>query len=251
MSDRLETQLDRQAVERLRQPERRQRLAELAAEGTRQLVRFNPTTWLDYTENEPVAAETVKELAEGGDCVDRSQLFGYARRVLDSRRGDDAVRLFTACQVWGIGTSGGGRSLNHTRDALASPQLRYYLSQAVEQVVDNSGGDLYRENRYKRLPGWGPSFATKFAYAVATADAEQRGDPAFPRALILDERVWRALNTVLGWSSWCAAGTNRWGPRYEAYVRAVHLWTHELQRDDPTVTAHTVERLLFELGERS
>lgn len=247
MRDDRETRLDQGAVERLAQPGRLAELSELADEGLNQRVWFDPGTWLDVADCEPVAREAVRELAHGGPCVDRSELFRYARQALDTGRGDEAVRLFTICQVWGIGA--GGRALAHTRKALASPRLRDQLARGVEQLTTGRAGSFYQENRYPQLSGWGPSFATKFAYAVATAHAQQgAGDPAFPRALILDERVWRGLNDVLGWSSLYAAGTSSWAQRYAAYVDAVHSWATELRRHEPRTTAHTVERLLSQLG---
>lgn len=247
MRDETETPLDQGAFGRLAQPGRLADLSKLADAGVHQRVWFDPGTWLSVVDCEPVASEAVRELAHGGPCVDRSELFRYARQALDTGRGDEAVRLFTICQVWGIGSR--GRALAHTRKALASPRLRDHLARSVEQLTTGRAGSFYQENRYPQLSGWGPSFATKFAYAVATAHAQHgAGDPAFPRALILDDRIWRGLNDVLGWSSLHAAGTSNWAQRYTAYVDAVHAWATELRRHEARTTAHTVERLISQLG---
>lgn len=211
-----------------------------------------PWDWLTIVEPEPVAREAVRELAHGGPWVDRSELFRYARQALETGRGDEAVRLFTICQVWGLDRSGSGHALGYTRQALGSPRLRDHLTRGIQQLTTGRAGFFYQENRSPRLPGWGPSFATKFAYAVTTAHAQQgAGDPAFPGALILDDPVWRALNDVLGWSSRHAAGTSNWARRYGAYVDAVHRWANERRRHEPRTTAHSVERLLTQLGTAS
>lgn len=249
MGEETTVRLDQGVLERLRQPGRLALLNPLAAAGVHDRVRFDADGWRAGVAGEPVAREAVGELAHGGPWVDRSELFRYARQALATGRGDEAVRLFAICQVWGVGRSGRSHVLAHTRKALASPRLRGHLTRGIEQVTTDRAGAFYQENRCPQLAGWGPSFATMFAYAVATAHAQRGGgEPAFPRGLILDDPVWRALNDVLGWSSRHAAGTNRWAQRYAAYVAAVHYWAGELRRHEPTTTAHTVERLLFELG---
>lgn len=249
MSDDTELRLGQGAVQRLCQPDQLARLSEFAAAGLHERERFDPEIWLAVAEAEPVARETVRELAHGGWWVDRSELFRYARQALNTGRGDEAIRLFTICQVWGIARTGGHRALADTRKALGSARLRDHLARGIEQLTTGRAGSFYQENRSPRLRGWGPSFATTFAYAVTTAHAQQgAGDPAFPRALILDDHVWRALNETLDWSSLRAAGTRRWAQRYTAYVVAVHSWAGELRRHEPRTTAHTVERLLFQLG---
>jgi len=85
-----------------------------------------------------------------------------------------------------------------------------------------------------RCPGVGPSFFTKwFAYAGRHAGRDWQ-------PLILDDRVYRALNTTLEVRLVDLAGSRSRAARYRAYVEAVHAWSRALD-----VPAERVEWVLF------
>jgi hypothetical protein len=185
-----------------------------------QHVPVRPHKWLEHIGHHPAAATVIDAHAERGFV--RRDLADYAAAALASDTDHDWVAAFVVCQMWGSGTSN-NRGLFQTASALDADPDGHILRDVAHHVVAGRQGEVYRLARSSRLlPGWGPSFATKFTYAVALHVDGDR-----PRALILDERVWDSL-AALGWSSLEAAGTRRWTSRYGAYVNQAHQWATEV-----------------------
>lgn len=134
--------------------------------------------------------------------------------------------------IWGSGTTN-GRGPRYAEAALSDTRMPAVLRTTLQAV---RSGDLSRAYGQFALNGVRRSFFTKWFAAVDDRDA--RCD----RALILDARVFHSLN-ALGWTSWQAAGTRRWPPRYATYVRSMHGWASSLN-----VTADWLEWLLFHLN---
>lgn len=145
------------------------------------------------------------------------------------------LRAFLAVQAWGAGVTG-TRTLRHTARAFAHREqfvgaLRTSaerLRDAVDTVALAEAYDGWR------CPGVGPSFFTKwFAYAGRRAGRDWQ-------PLMLDDRVYRALNTTLDVRLVDLAGSRSRAARYRAYVQAVHDWARALG-----VPAERVEWVLF------
>ncbi|MBW0252494.1 hypothetical protein [Cellulomonas sp. PS-H5] len=170
----------------------------------------------------------------GDRLVDREAVHG----LLDGTDLADDVallRAFLAVQAWGAGVTG-TRTLRHTARAFAHrAQLLSALRTSVERLRDANGTAALAE-AYDgwRCPGVGPSFFTKwFAYAGRRAGRDWQ-------PLILDDRVYRALNTTLDVRLVDLAGSRSRAARYRAYVEAVHDWSRTLG-----VPAERLEWVLF------
>lgn len=160
-----------------------------------------------------------------GDLLDRADLT------------DDAalLRAFLAVQAWGAGTTG-TRTLRHTARAFAHrEQLVGALRTSAERLrVADGTAALAEAYGGWRCPGVGPSLFTKwFAYAGRRPGRDWQ-------PLILDDRVYRALNTTLDVRLVDLAGSRSRAARYRAYVQAVHDWARALG-----VPAERVEWVLF------
>ncbi len=148
-----------------------------------------------------------------GDLLDRADL------------ADDLalLRAFLAVQAWGAGVTG-TRTLRHTARAFAHrEQLVSALRTSAERLREADGAVALAE-AYDgwRCPGVGPSFFTKwFAYAGRRVGRDWQ-------PLILDDRVYRALNTTLDVRLVDLAGSRSRAARYRAYVEAVHDWARAL-----------------------
>lgn len=188
-------------------------------------VKFRATTWQPHLA-EAGSAGILDELGGVQGTIDRKQLRALARRATTS---DDRRRLFVATMIWGSGTTN-GRGPRYTKMALQSGTVDDVLAETAALA---GAGRLAAAYRAFRLPGVGPSFFTKWFWAVTS---NRRGR----RALILDNRVWNSLGT-LGWNSIDAAGTRRRGERYEAYVDAMHECARRLSTD-----AESIEIFLFQ-----
>jgi hypothetical protein len=160
-----------------------------------------------------------------GDLLDRADL---ADEV-------SLLRAFLAVQAWGAGTTG-TRTLRHTARAFALRELvGSALRTSAERLRDADGTAALAEAYGGwRCPGVGPSFFTKwFAYAGRRAGRVWQ-------PLILDDRVYRALNTTLDVRLVDLAGSRSRAARYRAYVEAVHAWARALD-----VPAERLEWVLF------
>ncbi|MFD0650992.1 hypothetical protein I1A49_21355 [Streptomyces malaysiensis subsp. malaysiensis] len=216
--------------------EQLQKLVDHHRDCRQESVRFRPSTWRPRLE--PYGAAHVLDVGVGcvspsGDrLISRGDLVDLRDRVGDD---PDGLRdLFVAVMIWGSGTTN-GRGPRYTEAALSDARLPTVL-RTTRQAVRS--GDLSGAYRQFVLNGVRRSFSTKWFAAVDDRDV------GCARALILDSRVLHSLN-ALGWSSWQAAGTRRWPPRYATYVSSMHGWASSLG-----VTADWLEWLLFHLNGR-
>jgi len=206
-------------------------------------VRFRPRTW-DSTlaDVEPAIRSVLRDDAitrpsvrvDGDRVADRGAVLRVAGST-DLTDAADLLRAFLLVQAWGAGTRG-GRTLRHTATAFAHrDQLVTALRTSAERL--RGAGDtsaLAGAYRYWSCPGVGLSFFTKwFAFA---GRRETRGW----QPLILDERVYRSLNSSLDVRLVDLAGRAARSARYQAYVEAVHAWSREL-----CVPADRLEWILF------
>ncbi len=204
-----------------------QRAEELRADDVlSQRIEYRPEAWHHWID-EPRAVDVIDAYS---GSITRADLADLADPALAKRGPDDLLRLFVGCQLWGAGT-GDNRGPWRTSQALATDGVAEVLVRLADQVGNGDLGPTYGS----QLRMWGPSFVTKFTYALALAV-----DRAAPRALILDQLVWASL-TALGWDSRAAAGSRRWADRYVAYLDTMHSWARELDcRPD------AVEKFLFD-----
>lgn len=133
------------------------------------------------------------------------------------------LRAFLLVQAWSAGTSG-SRTLRHTATAFTHRDLLVGSLRASAERLRFAQGTHALAEAYTSwvCPGVGPSSFTKwFTFA---GRSERRGW----QPLILDERVYRALNRTLGVRLVDLAGSKSRAARYQAYVEAVHAWSREV-----------------------
>jgi hypothetical protein len=168
--------------------------------------------------------------------VDRKTVKDLA---VEARHGGDRerVRLWVAVMMWGSGTSN-GRGPWRTAQGLASDQLLRVLNDTASLVCD---GDLGAAFEAFRLPGCGPSFFTKWFWAVSLTASPN------PSPLILDERVLGALRLV---APDATTARYRGATGYEDYVATVQQAVASLRQQWPHIDAEKVEWLLFDRPDR-
>jgi hypothetical protein len=197
-------------------------------------VKIYPLTWRPWLRDCEPAAEVLSTV--GGDAarteISRTNLVNYAKNA-KSGDPDNLVRLFVATMMWGSGTTN-GRGPRNTSLALRDPRLADTLGLTQELVLAGNPEGAYAAFR---VDGLGPSFFTKWLWAVAL------GTKITPTPLILDERVWASLG-ALGWSSLEAAGSRRRALRYRAYLETMADWA---RADLPGITSpEDLEEVLFQ-----
>lgn len=195
-------------------------------------VRFHPLIWGPWLQEGggSKAIEVLNWLLQSNpETIDRSQLQSMAKEATSS---DSRRALFIATMIWGSGTTN-GRGPRYTCAALQSGDLDETLKITQDLVEADELAEAYRRFSSSNVDGVGPSFFTKWLWAVGSNGNKPRSP------LILDDRVWSSLGS-LGWDSKEAAGTRLRAKRYEAYVDAVHEWATALQ-----VAAQKLELFLF------
>jgi hypothetical protein len=160
-----------------------------------------------------------------------------ARPSIGTDLADDTalLRAFLLVQAWGAGVTG-TRTIRHTATAFAHRErLVDALRTSAERLRHaDETAELAEAYERWRCPGVGPSFFTKwFAYAG-------RRDGRDWQPLILDDRVYRALNRTLDVRLVDLAGSRSRADRYRAYVEAVHAWARGLG-----IAAERLEWVLF------
>ena len=184
------------------------------------------------------ATEALSEFQDDLDAIantceqDGDSLLIRRRHVFALADGD-VVRLFLAAMTWGYGTVGYGPYRVGDIVAHAGSDLRHRLEaqRAAAQLGPEQAWRSFRT--HDRLHGFGPAFASKFAYFAAFERSE-----ADQRPLIVD------LNT--SWAMWDLVELPRSFEQQDSYVQyvdAAHRWAQELgcRPDD-------VEWALFEIG---
>lgn len=206
-------------------------------------VRIRPRSWASVLADvDPAIVGVLHEVAvahpgalgDGDRLIDREAV---TRLLDDADLADELalLRAFLVVQAWGSGVTG-TRTLRHTarafthRDqlvgALRTSAVRLRGAEQISVLADAYRG--------WRCPGVGPSFFTKwFAYAGRNEDRDWQ-------PLILDVRVYRALNRTLDVRLVDLAGSRSGADRYAAYVAVAHEWAASLR-----MSADRLEWVLF------
>jgi len=180
-------------------------------------------------------AITSPSVRVNGDRVAKRDAVLRVAASTDLTDADDLLRAFLLVQAWGSGTTG-GRTLRHTATAFAHREQLVAALRTSSERLRSADDTSVLADAYDgwSCPGVGPSFFTKwFTFAG-------RRDGRSWQPLILDERVYRALNDSLNVRLVDLAGRTARSARYQAYVEAVHAWSRELG-----VSADRLEWILF------
>lgn len=167
--------------------------------------------------------------ARDGRRIDRRYLLRLSQAAAADDSDDARVRLLFATMLWGSGTSN-GRGPRYAAAALSDDRLVGVLRETAELV---RSGDLAQAHRRFRVHGIGPSFLTKWFWALGLST------DARPRPLILDSIVAGTL-ADLSLRPWPLYGGGAPG-RYVDYVRLLDEWSNKLP-----VSAEGIEQVLFE-----
>lgn len=209
---------------------------------------FRPTWWQEKLR--PEWGEFLNDLApatqgRGYHHITRADLFARARGV----GLDDPVRTLVACYAWGVGKN--AKSIGrYARVFTSTPSdsVRHKLGSAQSLLLDEGPAEAFASlsdggrNRIKYL---GPSFFTKFLYAVSAADED---NPA--PALVLDRFVAMALNDLDGWTL-TEEAVQRPVEDYVRWLNHAHTVAADLSRQRGTlVRADAVEMAYFRHGQR-
>ncbi|HEY0696460.1 MAG TPA: hypothetical protein VGD43_01465 [Micromonospora sp.] len=187
-------------------------------------VEFLPPTWTRALSDWPAEAEVLvddrwSEPADGPGrrLVGREDL----HRLLDATDLDDALatrRAFVLMMAWAGGTAPSG--YRFTPRALTAWDAAPALARAALLC---RRGDLARAYRTFKLPGVGRAFFTRW-FAVAGRAPGRSWQP-----LILDDKIFRSLNTTLKVSTLDWVSTRDRAMRYAGYVDRLHLWSDQLR----------------------
>ena len=158
--------------------------------------------------------------------------------------GPRALRqLLVTTLAWGMGRRN-ARMLPGIMRLLASERLDETLESTAAAARAGRPAVAYRSWQAARLPGLREPFFTKWLWAASHTEPRTAEGAEWLRCLTLDGRVCRTLGSEAHrWSSVTAAGTRARPERYEAYVKACHLWAKELD-----VRPEDVEFALFDAG---
>jgi hypothetical protein len=211
-----------------------------------QRMRYRPGSWERVLAFCPEACSLLRDPRITIEAPGSEEERTVARPVLstylaglDLSDADAVLSAFTLVVAWGAGTTN-TRSLRYTPLALADPlRAAQQLADAIEKLRKD---DLAGAYDGFRLPGVGPSFATKW-FALAGVRDGRDWQP-----LILDTRVRNALE-ILGVPLVVFAGRRRSrAAAYAAYVRTMHAWAEELRAENPWCRGQTLEWLLSDHG---
>ncbi|MFC9932303.1 hypothetical protein [Streptomyces sp. NPDC127190] len=150
-------------------------------------VRYTPSRWAQITPWPRALAST----SDAGDAaISRAQA---ASIVADALRRDAFREALVATYVWGKGKSGspGGSGPASLRKILAFEGLDTALARAVATLSERSAEAAYA-GLQGLVPGFGPSFYTKFLYFAGKTVAPATG----PQPLILDRVLARRLRSL-------------------------------------------------------
>lgn len=184
-------------------------------------VRWQRERWLAAT---PDYASLLRELP---DELDRSYVHGMLIRMPATAVG--MVEAMVIVYAWGWSTTPVGPARAQKALVGGVERLGSALVAAREaMLMDGPLAGYVALARSHRVPGLGPSFATKFLYFVSSDGR---------RALIFDELVARWLAREQG----LALSPTRWSPTtYERYMTLMHAWSSRLD-----IANHQLEEILF------
>lgn len=166
-------------------------------------------------------------LSELPDELDRSYVRGMLVGMPTTAVG--MVEAMVIVYAWGWSTTPVGPPRAQKALAAGVERLGSALVAAREAMLtDGPLAGYVALARSHRVPGLGPSFATKFLYFVS---------PDGRRALIFDELVasWLARKAALTLSP------TRWSPAtYDTYMNLMHAWSSRLD-----IANHQLEEIVF------
>ena len=174
------------------------------------------------------------------DGISRGQIKELARTARKSGDMESIKQLFLAAMMWGYGKKGYGAF--RTSRMLGDPSAPEVLQTTFSLIVS---GKLLNAYQSFRLQWCGPSFFTKYFYFAGL------GCEIEPKPLVLDARVARSLEDLLGTSLSRFARVNRnehgritslrrYPDGYQRYVELLSRWAKELR-----CRADSIELFLF------
>ncbi|MET8276381.1 hypothetical protein [Streptomyces sp. NPDC005096] len=159
------------------------------AEGTpgAHTVRYLPSRWAQITPW-PSALASTSQVGDAG--ISRAQV---ASTVADALRREAYREALVATYVWGKGKRGspGGSGPASLRKILTAKGLDTALARAVTTLSEHSAEAAYA-GLQGLVPGFGPSFYTKFLYFVGKTVTPATG----PQPLVLDRVLARRLRSL-------------------------------------------------------
>lgn len=207
---------------------------------------FRPTWWQPRADPAWGAFLTHLPIATQGrgyHHITRKDLLAHTDRSLPTADGG----LLLACYVWGTGHNGGWLAPRRARVFRDTTPDALSTALAQARLALHNDGPVAA---YAALHDGGPcrikhmraSFFTKYLYA-----ADAPGDGSHGRALILDQFVAVALNSLHGWSLPEQGG---WSPEtYGRWLDLAHGLAHEASTKSGThVRADAVEMAYFFYG---
>lgn len=216
---------------------------------TQKPVPYYPSTW--KTAVNPARPGSTSLLSDDGvtsaegshRTVSRASLVTTCQ-AMDFDDPDSVARTFVLVMAWGTGITG-SRGVRNTRLALEDgmPTITCLAESARALRGVGSLDDPVLAETYRSwcVPGVGQSFFSKwFTFAGRPVTAGRPWNP-----LILDQRVYRTLNSTLTVSTRDLANSRLRSHRYWSYVAALHDWATQLQLAGYDVDADRLEWILF------
>ncbi|MFF3547501.1 hypothetical protein ACFYXD_37430 [Streptomyces platensis] len=199
-------------------------------------VRYTPSRWGQITPW-PSALAPTSHTSDAG--VSRTEV---ASIVADALRREAFREALVATYVWGKGKRGTplGSGPATLRRVLAADSLDAALACAVTSLCEQGAGAAYAA-LHRKVPGFGPSFFTKFLYFAGKTARPAHG----PEPLILDGFLslrLRSLASAVGRetghdtdgsvAAWVWADWN-WSPhRYKVYLSFMQAAAHQVATTD-------------------
>ncbi|MDH6604695.1 hypothetical protein M2164_000330 [Streptomyces sp. SAI-208] len=199
-------------------------------------VRYTPRRWVQIV---PWPPALTLPCAGGDAAISRAEVTGA---VADALRREAFREALVATYVWGKGKRGtpGGSGPATLHKILAAGGLDAALATAVTALREHGSREAYAA-LHRQVPGFGPSFFTKFLYFTGTTLPPAQG----PAPLILDRVLARRLRWLAAAvgresghapdgsvASWVWADGN-WSPhRYGVYLSFLHAAARQLAASD-------------------
>ena len=150
-------------------------------------VRYNPSRWAQIT---PWPSALAPAPPVGDAEISRAQV---ASIVADALQREAYREALVATYVWGKGKSGspGGSGPATLHKILTAKGLDTALARAVTTLSEHSAEAAYADLQ-DRIPGFGPSFYTKFLYFTGKTVLSATG----PQPLVLDRVLAQRLRSL-------------------------------------------------------
>jgi hypothetical protein len=174
--------------------------------------------------------------------ISRRSLFDLAADTHRDETGTAALRLFWHTLVWGTGSSH-RNSPRRIRSVETNPQQtgRLLRDAALLAVTDPRAAFLKFQPRGNAIKSLGPNFFTKYLYFAGG------GNISHP-CPIVDKRVLTSLYRETQLPVFQPKTTNYGFRTYDAAVRTMSSWAHEVSTSDRTVGVDEIERWAFATG---